>query len=49
MESAKELKAVAVGLPTGLSTVNQLTDHGANYIITALNDLPNLIKKMNKN
>ena len=48
MESAKELKAFAVGLPTGLSTVKQLTDHGANYIITALNDLPNLIKKMNK-
>jgi HAD superfamily hydrolase (TIGR01549 family) len=48
MESAKELKVVAVGLPTGLSTTEQLTSHGANYLITSLNDLPVLIKKINK-
>ncbi len=48
MESARDLKAVAVGLPTGFSTVEQLTSHGANYVITTLNDLPILIKKMNK-
>jgi pyrophosphatase PpaX len=49
MESAKEIKAIAVGLPTGLSTTEQLTSHGANYIITSLNDLPTLIKNVNKN
>ena len=49
MQSAKELKAIAIGLPTGISTQKQLTTHGANYIITALSDLPVLIKKMEKN
>lgn len=48
MESAKELKAIAVGLPTGASTVEQLTGHGANYVITSITDLPVLIEKMNK-
>jgi len=48
MQSAKELKAVAVGLPTDLSTTKQLMTHGANYIITSLNDLAVLIKKINK-
>jgi HAD superfamily hydrolase (TIGR01549 family) len=49
MQSAKELKAIAVGLPTGLSTTEQLMSNGANYIITSLNDLPILIKELNKN
>ena len=48
MQSAKELKAIAVGLPTGLSTAEQLSAHGANYIITSLTDLPILVKKINK-
>jgi HAD superfamily hydrolase (TIGR01509 family) len=48
MESAKELKAVAVGLPTGYSTPKQLMSHGANYLVTSLIDLPVLIKKENK-
>jgi len=48
MESAKELKAIAVGLPTGLSTKEQLSDYGANYILTALSDLIILIKKINE-
>ncbi len=48
VESAKEIKALVVGLPTGLSTIEELTSHGANYIITSLNDLPTLIKKVNK-
>jgi HAD superfamily hydrolase (TIGR01509 family) len=48
MESAKELKAIAVGLPTGTSTIEQLTRHGANYIMTSITDLPVLIDKINK-
>jgi pyrophosphatase PpaX len=48
IESAKELKAVAVGLPTGVSTVEQLTRTGANYIITSITDLPRLIEKISK-
>jgi HAD superfamily hydrolase (TIGR01509 family) len=46
MQSAKELKAVAVGIPTGITEEKQLTAAGANYIITALSDLPVLIKKL---
>jgi phosphoglycolate phosphatase-like HAD superfamily hydrolase len=48
MESARELKAIAVGLPTGTSTTEQLTVHGANYIITSITDLPVLIDKINR-
>ena len=48
IESAKELKAVAVGLLTGVSTVEQLTRTGANYIITSITDLPRLIEKISK-
>jgi len=49
MQSAKEMKAIAVGLPTGVSTMEQLMNNGANYIITSLTDLPTLIKKINEN
>ena len=48
MQSASELKAIAVGLTTGLSSTEQLMDNGANYIITSLTDLPVLIKKIDK-
>jgi HAD superfamily hydrolase (TIGR01549 family) len=48
MQSAKELKTIAVGLPTGTSTMEQLKNNGANYIITSLTDLPVLIKEINK-
>lgn len=48
MQSAKEIKAVAVGFPTGVSTLEQLKNNGANFIITSLTDLPVLIKEINK-
>ena len=48
MRSAKELKAIAVGLPTGVSTTEELMSNGANYIITSITDLPLLIEKINK-
>ena len=48
MQSAKELRVIAVGLPTGVSTMDQLMNNGANYIITSLSDLPTLIKKINE-
>ncbi len=49
MQSSKDLKAIAVGLPNGISTKEQLSSSGANYIITSLTDLPILIKKINAN
>jgi HAD superfamily hydrolase (TIGR01509 family) len=48
MESAKDLKAIAVGLPADDSKVAQLMRHGANYIITSITDMPVLIEKINK-
>jgi HAD superfamily hydrolase (TIGR01549 family) len=48
MKCAKELKAIAVGLPTGVSSPKELIDSGANYLITSLTDLPNLIDYVNK-
>jgi HAD superfamily hydrolase (TIGR01509 family) len=48
MQCARELNAIAVGLPTGISTVQQLMSQGANYIITSITDLPVLIEKLNK-
>ena len=47
MQSATELKAIGVGLTSGLSTTEQLMNNGANYIVTSLNDLPLLIKEIN--
>jgi phosphoglycolate phosphatase len=48
MRCAKELKAIAVGLPTGLSSTEQLINSGANYLITSLTDLPTLIEYLSK-
>ena len=48
MRSARLLEAVAVGLPTGVSTVEQLTSNGADYIVTSMFDLPALIEKIEK-
>jgi HAD superfamily hydrolase (TIGR01509 family) len=48
MQCAKEIKAVAVGIPTGVVKIEQLSHSGANYIITAISDLPELLQKINK-
>ena len=44
MSCAKKLKVIAIGFDTGSSAMKQLTDKGANYVITALIDLPVLIE-----
>jgi len=46
MQSAKKLQAVAVGLPTGVSTMKQLIDNGADYIVTSMADLPILVNQL---
>ena len=48
MICARELEAIAVGLPTGLSSIKELINSGANYIITSIIDLPALIVKITK-
>jgi len=48
MQAAKELKTIAVGIPTGVATQDQLTRNGANYLVTNIIDLPILIEQLNK-
>jgi phosphoglycolate phosphatase len=48
MQSAKGLGAIAVGMPTGVSTIEQVMDGGADYIVTSMADLPVLMTKLNK-
>jgi phosphoglycolate phosphatase len=48
MKCARELKVMAVGLPTGVSSREELTNSGANYLITKITDLPTLIEQINK-
>jgi len=48
MRCARELNAIAVGLPTGVSSPKELIASGANYFITSLADLPTLIQYINK-
>jgi HAD superfamily hydrolase (TIGR01549 family) len=43
MECARELKVIAVGMPTGVSSEEELTRSGANYLVTSLTELPKLI------
>jgi len=48
MKCARELKAIAVGLPTGVSSPKDLIASGANYFVTSITDLPSLIEYINK-
>lgn len=48
MQCARDLKAIAVGLPTGISSPNELIASGANYFVTSITDLPTLIIYLNK-
>jgi HAD superfamily hydrolase (TIGR01549 family) len=48
MRCAKELKAVGVALPTGVSDAKELIASGANYLITSITDVPTLIEYINK-
>jgi len=48
MKCARELKVIAVGLPTGVSAIKELINFGANYIITSITDLPMLVGRIQK-
>ena len=48
MKCARELKVMAVGLPSGVSSREDLTSSGANYLISKITDLPTLIEQINK-
>ncbi len=46
VQSAKALNAVAVGLPTGVASTQQLIAAGADFIVTSMSDLPLLVKRL---
>ena len=46
--SAIPLKVIAVGVTTGLSSIEELTRSGANYIASSVNDIPKLVLQINK-
>lgn len=48
MRCARELKVIAVGLRSGVSSMKELIASGANYVITSLTDLPTLVEETNK-
>lgn len=48
MQSAKELKVVAVGVPTGVSRPEELRHAGATYLVSAV-DLPTAIRQLIEN
>jgi len=45
---AKHLNVLAVGVTTGLSSNEELTRSGANYIASSANDILSLIRQLNK-
>jgi phosphoglycolate phosphatase len=49
MQSAKALGAIAVGLPTGVSSVEQLMTGGADYVVTEMSDVPLLVERLKEN
>ncbi|MGB9740859.1 MAG: HAD family hydrolase [Candidatus Bathyarchaeia archaeon] len=48
MKCARDLGAMAVGIPTGVSDAKELISAGASYMVTSITDLPILIGYINK-
>jgi HAD superfamily hydrolase (TIGR01549 family) len=48
MKCARELSAIAVALPSGVSSPKELRDAGANYFIQSITDTPTLVEQINK-
>jgi phosphoglycolate phosphatase len=46
MRCAHELNAIAVGLPIGVASKEELISSGANYLITSITDLPVLVRQI---
>ena len=45
---ANHLNVLAVGVTTGLSSIEELTRSGAHYIASSANDIPSLVLQLNK-
>jgi HAD superfamily hydrolase (TIGR01549 family) len=49
MQCARELRVIAVGLPTGVSSQKELMASGADYLVTSVTDLPMLVENIKQN
>jgi HAD superfamily hydrolase (TIGR01549 family) len=48
MQCANETRVTAVGLPTGVSTKEELMASGADFLITSITDLPELVGRIGR-
>lgn len=48
MECARQLDVLAVGVATGISSIEELSRSGAHYLASSANDLPTLIQQLNR-
>jgi len=48
IQCALQLNVLAVGVTTGLSSLKQLTDSGANYVASSLTDVSILVEQLNR-
>jgi phosphoglycolate phosphatase len=47
MECARQLNVLAVGVTTGISSINELTRSDAYYLVSSVNDVPALVQQLN--
>ncbi len=48
MECARQLEVLAVGVATGISSIEELSRSGAHYLASSANDIPTLIRRLQK-
>jgi len=48
MKCARKLNVVAVGVATGFSSIETLTNAGADYLASSSADIPNLVRQLNR-
>jgi phosphoglycolate phosphatase len=48
MECARQLNVLAVGVATGISSIEELSNSGANYLASSANEIPLLVQQLNR-
>jgi phosphoglycolate phosphatase len=48
MECARQLAVLSVGVMTGMSSIKELSRSGAHYLASSANDIPTLIRQLNR-
>jgi HAD superfamily hydrolase (TIGR01549 family) len=48
MECARQLDVLAVGVATGISSIEELSNSGANYLASSADDTPLLVQQLNR-